>query len=131
MAKITLTEYEVELVRFCAKHYQERSEILGYVQCPKYEELGRKTVMESIERLMRFNLLKGSSSSGFEILPAVLDLVEELDNPPLPDYRDRVTKWFWSKPWSIVVYILVVGMPAVLGWIVMLKTILQWLEVVK
>jgi hypothetical protein len=127
MAKKPLTEYEIELVRFCAKHYLEKGEVLGYSECPKHEELGRKAVMEAIDRLMRFNLLAGFSSNGFRIMPALLEQVEEWDNPPLPDYRDRITKWFWSKPWSIAVYILVVGMPAVIGWIVMLKTILEWM----
>ena len=54
-----------------------------------------------------------------------------LPNPPLPHYRDWLTKWFWSKPWSMVVYVLVIGLPALLGWVVMLKTILEWLGIKK
>lgn len=127
MAKIPLTEYEVELVRFCAQHYLDKGEILGYVDFPRYEELGRKKIVETHERLMRFGLMQAFSSDQVMIPPSVLEQVEEWDNPPLPDYRDRLTKWFWSKPWSIVVYTLVVGLPAVVGWVVMLKTVLEWL----
>ena len=131
MAKIPLTEYEVELVRFCAKRYLDKGEILGYVEFPRYQELGSEQIVEIHTRFERFGLMAGFSSNGVRILPAVLDLVEQWDNPPLPDYRDRLTKWFWSKPWSIAVYALIIGLPALLGWVVMLKTILEWLGVRK
>ena len=60
--------------------------------------------------------------------PAVFDLLNAWKNPPPPDYRDLVTKWFWSKPWSIAVYLLIVGLPAVLGWVVIFRAALAWLR---
>ncbi len=131
MAKIRWTEYEIELIRFCAQHYLDKGEILGYAEFPRYEELGHQKILETRARFMRFGLMEGVSTNAVRVLPAVLDVVEQLDNPPLPDYRDWLTKWFWSKPWSIVIYILIVGLPAALGWVIMLKTILEWLGVRK
>ena len=131
MAKIPLTEYEVQLVRFCAQQYIEKGDILRYVDFPHYEELGRKKILEARDRFARFGLMRGDSDKGVRILPAVLELVEQWDNPPLPDYRDRLTKWFWSKPWSIVIYVLVVGVPAIVGWVVMVRTIVEWLSLTK
>ena len=129
MATVALTEYEVELVRFCAQHYLDKSEILGFVEFPRYGELGRDKILKTVERFQRFGLMQGWASNGIEILPAVFAMLEEWDNPPLPDYRDQMTKWFWSKPWSLVAYVLVVGLPAVVGWISMLKTVVGWIGV--
>lgn len=131
MAKIPLTEYEVELIRFCARHYLDKGDILGYVEFPHYKELGMIKIVETQERLMRFGLMQAFSSDHVRIPPAVLEQVEKWDNPPLPDYRDRLTKWFWSKSWSIVIYTLIVGLPAVVGWVAMLKIVLEWLGVRK
>ncbi|MGO9115608.1 MAG: hypothetical protein ACLP9L_40895 [Thermoguttaceae bacterium] len=92
---------------------------------------------------MRFQLLElvknlrgepQAYEEGVRILPSVFAVVHRLDNPPpepLPDYRDKVTKWFWSKPWSLAAYIVVVGLPALLGYVVMAKTILEWTGIVK
>jgi hypothetical protein len=74
MVTIPLDEYEVELVRFLAKHYLDNSEVVGYVELPRYEELGRDRIMESTERLIRFGLLRGFSSNGIRIMPVVVGL---------------------------------------------------------
>ena len=124
--RLPLTDYEKELVRFCAKHYAEKGEFLPYVNFPRYNELGREKIVATHIRLDRFGLLLGSSSDSARISPTVLELVEEWDHPPLPDYRDWLTKWFWSKRWSLVIYALVVGFPAVVGWVVLGKTISEW-----
>ena len=141
--KITLSNYEVEVVRFLAKHFTERGELVRPDMFPRYKTWGGDTVHEVVGRLIRFRLvelvknLRGEPQAyeaGVRILPAVFAVVDRLDNPPpepLPDYRDKVSKWFWSKPWSVVVYLVVVGLPALLGYVVMTKTILEWTGIIK
>ena len=128
-----LTEYEVELVRFCARHYLDKAkgEILAYVDFPRYEELGNQEIVKTQEHLMRFGLMQGFSSDHIRIPPAVLGAVQRWDNPPLPDYRDRLTKWFWSKRWSLVFYVLFVGLPFLIGWVTILTAVHEWFGVKK
>jgi len=129
MPKIPLTEYEIELVRYCAQHYLDKGEILGYAEFPRYEELGRRKILEAEARFVRFGLMRGWASNGVEILPAVFDLLEQWDNPPLPDYRDRLTKWVWSKPRRIIIYLLVVVCPAFVGGMVIKGAVSGWLGI--
>jgi hypothetical protein len=129
LARLPLTDYEKELVRFCAKHYQEKGEFLSYTEFPHYKDFGKAKAVEIHIRLDRFGITRGGDSDSMKISPDVLELVEQWDNPPIPDYRNRVTKWFWSQPWSIVVYVLTVGFPALVGWVMMGKTLLGWLGV--
>ena len=131
MVEIAFNEYEIELVRFFAQRSTGGEEIVNMKEVPRYDEVGKEKVYHIRKRFTDYGLLKGYSSEDVEVLPTVLELVQQWDNPPLPDYRDKMTKWFWSKRWSMVVYVLVVGLPALLGWVVMLKTILEWLGVRK
>jgi hypothetical protein len=126
MPTIPFDEYEQELVRFFAQRYLEHKEQIDHEQFPRYEELGKERILQVRKRLRDAGLITGVHVTRIEILPAILHAAEQLDNPPLPDYRDKLTKWFWSKPWSIVIYVLIVGLPALLGWVIMLKTLLEW-----
>lgn len=121
MPTIPLDEYEQELVRFFAQCYLEHREEIDHEEFPRYAELGKERILQARERLTDAELITGAHSTGIKVLPAILDAVKQLDNPLLPDYRDKLTKWFWSKPWSIAIYILV----AVLSVLIMLKTLLK------
>lgn len=129
VVEIPFTEYEVELVRFFAQRYTIGDEIVNMKELPRYEEVGKEKLYHIRSRFTDYGLLKGHDTESVEVLPAVLGLVEQWDHPPPPDYRDRLTTWFWSKPWSIVMYIVVIGLPALVGWVVMGKTILEWLGI--
>ena len=123
-----LTLYDKELVQFCADYLPENGEILPFQDFPHFRTLGMKEIYKSYGRLWYFGLMEKHDADNATISLAVLDLVNAWKNPPPPDYRDQVTKWFWSKPWSVALYVLVVGLPAVLGWVVMFKALLDWLR---
>ena len=125
LARLPLTDYEKELVRFCAKYYQEKGEYLSYTEFPRYGDFGRNKVVETHIRLTRFGLLLGDTSDSAQISPTVLEVVEQWDNPPPVDYRDWLKKHFWSKPWSMVIYAMGWGLvfPALVGWFAMAKAV--------
>ncbi len=131
MADSLLNDDDKLVVRFLAKHLLEKDDWIGFDELYGFRDFGKDKMKGVHARLFRLGLLPNRSSQGPGISPDVLELVKHWDNPPLPDYGDKLTKWFWSKPWSIVVYVLVVGLPALLGWVVMLRTILEWLGIKK
>ena len=127
--KIPLTEYEVELLEFFAQRFHDGNEVVSMEEFPRYAEVGKEEALRVRKRLTDYGLLVGYSSMNIEVPAKVLGLVESWKNPPPADYRDSLTKWFWSRWWSIGIYILVVGLPTVVGWIVMVKTVLEWIGV--
>ena len=67
----------------------------------------------------------------WEISPAILEVIESFDNPLMCDYWDRATKWLRSKRWSLLALAVLVGLPTVVTWIEMLRTMLKWFEIEK
>jgi len=107
--------------------------MISVANFPRYEEVGKDRAFEARKRITMLGLSRRCLLE-IDVLPTCVELVRQWDNPPpipLPDYKDKLSKWFWSKPWSIGVYIVVVGLPAALGYVVMAKTILEWLGIIK
>ena len=136
----TFSDSEIAVLRFLQAEYLQNTRNWP-ADCPESKSIIERFNLEQGEyysMMARFEAsgwvtlgAKGHNGEFVKIDPSIVEIVRRLANPPLPDYRDKVTKWFWSKPWSMVAYILVVGVPALLGWVVMLKTILEWLGIRK
>jgi hypothetical protein len=134
MTEPTLDDYEKELVRFFAQRYLDHQGVVGRGELPRQKELDEHREAVALNRLDNAGLIDIVSRSEVKVLPACVKVAQRWDNPPpapLPDYRDRLSKWFWSKRWSLGVYALVVGLPAALGYLVMVKTICEWLGIIK
>jgi len=43
------------------------------------------------------------------------------------DRWDEATKWFRSKRWSLPFLVLLVGLPALKGWVDVIKGLLEWM----
>ena len=54
------------------------------------------------------------------------ELLSIAKNPPF-NYIEWLTQWFSGRKWSIPVYIVFWGVPVVAGWIIAVKTVLEWL----
>ncbi len=128
--RMTFSDYEKELLRCCARHYSERPDQVAYTDLPQFVELGWTKVSPILDRLIQFGLIRGFSDKSIRVLPACIELVHTWDNPPICDRWDEATKWFRSKWWSLPVLILVIGLPALVTWIGMIKTVLEWMGVV-
>ncbi len=131
MAEPILDDYEKELVRFFAQRDREHQEVVSREELPRHHEVDDHTEAVALNRIDEAGLIDLFTRSQVKVLPACVELVHAWDNPPLPDYRDKVTKWFWSKRWSLPVLVVFVGLPALVTWIGMLKTILEWFGIVK
>jgi len=126
------TPNEEKIIRHLHRRYMSGAAWFTYNEAiPSDAEITQEEFMHLLGRLYSGGFLIKDEGSPPTIAPSICDLVEALDNPPPPDYRDKLSKWFWSKRWSIGVYLLVVGVPAAVGYIVMLKTILQWFGIIK
>ena len=123
-----LTLYDKDLVQFCAEYLLENGETLRFQDFPRFRQLGMKEINKAYGHLFYFGLMENRDADSATISPAVLELVDAWKHPPPPNYLDLATKWFWSKPWSIAVYVLIVVLPAVLGWVWMVRTVLAWLR---
>jgi hypothetical protein len=130
-----LDDYEQELVRWLAQKYlAHEGGMISVADFPRYEEIGKDRAFDARKRLTDSGLIEGVASWEIDVLPACVELVQQWDNPPLeplPDYRDKLSKWFWSKPWSIPVLVVLVGLPAIVTWIGMVKTVLEWTGITK
>jgi hypothetical protein len=132
MTEPILDDYEKGLVRLFAQRYLDHREYVDEVEYPNDPDNPRR-LGQAIDRLAQAKLiwLSPDENEPLAVDPACVELARQWDNPPLPDYRDKLTKWFWSKPWSVVVYVVVVGVPAAVGYVVMAKTILEWCGIIK
>ncbi len=135
MDEPVLDDYEKELVRWLAQKYLDHEGgMISVADFPRYQEVGRERAFDARERLTNAGLIEGVASWEIEVLPACVELVRQWDNPPpepLPDYRDKLSKWFWSKPWSVPVLVVLVGLLAIVTWIGMIKTVLEWFGIIK
>ena len=127
MAKVELNEYEVELVRFLADRFA-RNQYFSYDELPGAKEKPMDH-RAAIIQLMRFEFIGGRTAMTGEILPKCLDQVEAWDNPPLRDRWDEATKWFRSRWWSLPVLVLAVGLPALKGWVDVIRMLLEWVGI--
>ncbi|MGO9115607.1 MAG: hypothetical protein ACLP9L_40890 [Thermoguttaceae bacterium] len=130
-----LDDYEKELVRWLAQKYLDREgNLVNVITFPRFQEIGQERAFAARKVLTDAVLIKGVGSWEIEVLPSSVALVKQWDNPPpepLPDYRDKLSKWFWSKPWSVPVLVVLVGLPAIVTWIGMVKTVLEWTGIIK
>jgi hypothetical protein len=123
-----LTLYDKELVEFCAEYLPQHGEVLPFQEFPNFRKLGMKEVNRAYGHLFYLGLMKKRDADSVIVSTDVYELMSAWKNPPPRDYRDLATKWFWSKPWSIALYALVVLLPAVLGWVWIVRAAVAWLR---
>lgn len=130
---VSLSDYEQRVIRLLAKHYHENSERFRIDNLPK-DNLTRDDIRKIILRLERYGLIEPCTNESIRILPRLLDAAHQLDNPPTPDDRDypkEVERWFRSKWWSVPLWMLLVVLPALVGYITMIRMLLEWLSIIE
>jgi hypothetical protein len=134
MDQSCFNDYEIKLIRFFAQRFQEhkdeveRTEVPGRCNEPVGDDHESSV---SIKRLAEYGLIKIVTHGKFKALPGVYEIVQKWDNPPLPDRPAEIKKWFFSKWWSIPIMGIFVVLPALVGYITTLKTILKWCAITK
>ena len=89
MADITLSDHETECLRFLANRYDGGGKRVGVQEFPRHDELGQQEIFHVIARFENFYWLEWETSKSLTILPSVLDVVHQIDNPP-PSRRDTL-----------------------------------------
>ena len=84
-----------------------------------------------VERLKGFGLFESIDAGSIKALPACVELRRTPGTTrPRPTIGTRLPSGSGAG-WSAAVYIVVVVLPALVCWIAMLKTLLEWLGIVK
>ena len=126
-----LNDYEEEVVRFLAERFDRGGNRVELSEFPRYEEVGEQEVYKVIGRFENFHWLESEACSSWHIPASILTVAIELDNPPEKDYWKWVITWFRSKWWSIPVLVIVVGLPALVGYASMIQTLFQWMKIIE
>jgi hypothetical protein len=98
---------------------------------PLAEQFGidRTAMVNFVMRLYPLKLAVGHTNETFYVTPLLVESLHELDNAPPPNRWQQFTTWFNSRWWSVPFYIVAVGLPALVGYVTMLKTLLEWFGV--
>lgn len=78
MAK-TYTEREQKLLRYLATYFDQEDDRIGF-PLPGYSD-------KMVERFERYGLVKRVTTGSLEILPKILEVVHQLDNPTVPSMK--------------------------------------------
>jgi hypothetical protein len=122
-----LNEWEVETLRQMAKLFREGEQFLRFDDFKCSGELDPDAVKNIADRFRNLKLTTYASNARVKIEPAVLEAVHLLDNPPLPNYWESFTAWFFSKPWSVPLVAIVVLLPILVQWVQWAIALLGWL----
>jgi hypothetical protein len=111
-------ERDEALIRWFAEKYRNHDEQVGYDTFCEHLKLPRAECSKMRRRMLRAGLIAEGESyqTSIIILPECVEVVNQWDNPPLPDYWDKATRWLRSKPWSLPLFIAVVMLPLVKGY---------------
>ena len=105
-------DYEKELLRFFAQRYRAHQEEVKRDELPRHQEVDENIEAKALVKIAEAGLIEPIDRSEVRVLPACVEKVHAWDNPPLPDYWDRSTKWFRSNPWLVVFGLVVVVLSA-------------------
>lgn len=125
----TLTDKQKRAVRWLAGKrdgYLDRSAV---VQATSLTDFEYDRLMHYLERRGCIEIVPVDDAvyaSDLNVTVGILQVVRELDTPPAKDYPQLIKAWFFSKPWSVPFWILAVVLPALLGYVTMLKSVLTW-----
>lgn len=132
-----LSDKQKQAVRYLAEH---RKEVSVFQRQQVIDATGLTD--DEYERLILFLERRKAADGAAEIIGLhrfdrvyisgeIIEIVHELDNPPPRHRWEEWATWFHSKWWSIPVRIVFVGLPALVGYITMIRFVLNWMEIPK
>ncbi len=105
-----LDDYEKEVVRFLADRFNAGEKWVSIDELPRYRELGKDRIDKMVKRFVHaLELLQRDTRPTrtmhdpprWEVLGQVLDVVQQLDDPPREDCPTRFEACFRSK-WCLL-----------------------------
>jgi hypothetical protein len=128
--EIDLSDHERECLLFLARLYDSghtRAQIKSF---PRHDQLGKEAIHNVIVRFRKYGFIDWDSNVAVTIYGTVVDAAHQIEKPPPPDYWHDIQIWFQAWPWSIPVVVVAVGLPLIVEWIRIIRTVLEWLGVI-
>jgi hypothetical protein len=122
---------EIKILRRIAATANDPRTGAKYTSLAEQFGIDRTAMVIFVSRLYPLGLAVGDTNETFRATPLLVESLHELDNAPLPNRLQQITTWFNSRWWSVPFYIILVGLPALVGYVTMLKTLLEWFGVVE
>jgi len=133
------SDAEVALLRFLKAEYL-RNPMQTAKDCPESRSivdrfsLGKDAYYAIMARFEDFGWVslgaRGCGDEFVKVNPGIVEIVEQLANPPPPDYLEIAKKLTFSKTWLVIPgIVLLIVLPWCIVIIQMLKTLLEWFGV--
>ncbi len=129
MSYVDFDEADAKVISVLVDYYDQHGAYVEFEEVTAEVKLDNQKVEQILERFCRYELVERVDRGGtWQIMPQLLSVADQLSAPkPEPDYPKAVEKWFRAKWWSVPFYLTFVGLPALVGYITMLRTLLAWL----
>jgi hypothetical protein len=132
MATIRLSDHEKECIAFLADRFPRGENEVNIQDIPGHNDTGRdELILAMVNRFENYFWLEWRTNMSLTIKPVILEIHEQIANPPPKDYWKDVETWFRSKPWSVPTIVIFVTFPLIAGWIEILTKFLSWIGVTK
>jgi hypothetical protein len=128
--KISFSEREIRFLKFLRDKYLSKGTMSHYVQTPMVPKEGAETagdVKDMICKFERLKLVVWETTDSFSIKPSVLDVLHEIENPPIKNHLTEWTSWWFGVPWRAAISLIAIILPLIVQWIEMIKTVLKWI----
>jgi hypothetical protein len=129
-ATVILTPREQHLVCLTADRYQSTDTLAGFLlisDIPMEDGETRNQIVDLADKLVRLGFLEHFDNVKLKILPSVIHAANQIRNPPVRNYFNEITKWWFSARWRAIITVLFVVLSAIVQWIEMLQQCLMWL----
>ena len=111
-----LTNDDAEVLRYLAEKYHEAEFHVQFRSIPAVQKMPADVQRQTRIKLGKYGLIKRVTNESVEITEQGQNEVDRIDNPPPKDHWADTLIWFRSKRWSIPVMVLLVGLPALVGY---------------
>lgn len=125
-----ITPDEEANVRFLFENWENGIPEVPWRDLPSVKKKRDESFVTMMPRLdiLGATVKGGGSNVTVQIAPTIVDLVSQLDNPPLRDYWRELGEWFRSRPWSIPVFVFLVATPLIAQWVELLANVVKFFE---
>ena len=131
---VDFNDEEAKVIAYLVEHFDKDDHHVNTGEISAGTQLPLETIKAILERFARDQMVSRVTRGDlWSIEPQLLNVADQL-RAPSPDERDypkEIERWFRSKWWSVPVCVLLVVLPALVGYITMIRTLLEWLSVIK
>ena len=132
MSFTTVAEFsddEKVVVRFIAERFHNGGNWFDVESVPLPDGCDESWRYRILGRLKNYGLIASSSEGSYDIRATIAPILEQMDNPPKPNYWRHLLEWWFASKWRTTVTAFVIILPLLVQWVVMIQTVLKWIGV--